>query len=428
MEKSETAWSHRTMRGLLFSTLCLFFLAASMEAADPLYEIDLTVAGQGFDGKSCWVHARAGVIPAGTAENPAESPLAVMTLQRLQLSGSDVFYALNEQHSTDLGGTWSSPMEHRSFARKPFSWGGHEDLEITVCDFWPKWHAATGKLLGTGHTVVYQDNAVMKVRPRGTAYAVYDAARARWSPWQTLAMPDEPRFENAGAGCVQRVDLADGTVLLPIYYKVPGEAAHSVTVLRCAFDGSELSYLGHGSELTIPVKRGLYEPSLVRQDGRFYLTMRNDDHGYVSVSDDGQAFSEPVRWCFDDGSDLGSYNTQQHWLAHREALFLVYTRRGAENDHIPRHRAPLFIARIDPEKLQVIRASEQVLVPERGARLGNFGVTEVNPDETWVTVTEWMQGLAPNPSDPAPLVARGADNRIWVAKLKWKTPNNDPAR
>src|SRR5690606_2787745 len=97
MEKSETAWSHRTMRGLLFSTLCLFFLAASMEAADPLYEIDLTVAGQGFDGKSCWVHARAGVIPAGTAENPAESPLAVMTLQRLQLSGSDVFYALNEQ-------------------------------------------------------------------------------------------------------------------------------------------------------------------------------------------------------------------------------------------------------------------------------------------------------------------------------------------
>lgn len=415
------------MRGILCSLVLFISFFASLQADDPLYEIDLTVAGQGFDGKSCWVHARAGVIPAGTAENPAGSPLAVMTLQRLQLSGSDVFNALNEQRSTDLGGTWSSPIEHLSFARQPFTWDGHDDLEITVCDFWPKWHATTGKLLGTGHTVVYQNNAVMNVRPRGTAYAVYDATRAKWSSWQILAMPDEARFENAGAGCVQRVDLKDGTILLPIYYKVPGDQAYSVTVLRCGFDGSELRYLGHGSELTIPVKRGLYEPSLVRQDGRFYLTMRNDDHGYVSVSEDGQEFSEPVRWSFDDGSDLGNYNTQQHWVAHREALLLVYTRRGADNDHIPRHRAPLFIARVDPEKLQVIRASEQVLVPDRGARLGNFGVTEVSPQETWVTVTEWMQGLAPNPSDPAPLVARGADNRIWMAKVKWKTPHRDPA-
>lgn len=39
--------------------------------------------------------------------------------------------------------------------------------------------------------------------------------------------------------------------------------------------------------------------------------------------------------------------------------------------------------------------------------------------ETWVTVTEWMQGPAPHSHDPAPLVARGADNRVWVAKLKW---------
>jgi hypothetical protein len=85
-----------------------------------------------------------------------------------------------------------------------------------------------------------------------------------------------------------------------------------------------------------------------------------------------------------------------------------------------RHRAPLFIARVDPEKLHIVRESEQVLVPEYGARLGNFGVTEVSPEETWVTATEWMQAPAPNHHDPAPLVARGADNRVWVAKLKWK--------
>ena len=30
-------------------------------------------------------------------------------------------------------------------------------------------------------------------------------------------------------------------------------------------------------------------------------------------------------------------------------------------------------------------------MPQRGAKLGNFGVTEVNENETWVTDAEWMQ-------------------------------------
>ncbi len=409
---------------LFLLTLVAFTLTVDqVRGADPLYEIELTEATRGFDGKMCWVHARAGAIPPNLPVNPSDEPLVVMTLQKLQISGSDVFFALNEMRSADLGKTWTAPREHATFARKPFSWEGHKNLEITVCDFWPKWHASSGKLLGIGHTAVYQDNVVMKVRPRGTAYSVYDPAKSSWSPWQTLVMPDDPKFENAGAGCVQRFDLEDGTVLLPIYFKAHGTEAYSVTVVRCSFDGSELRYLDHGSELTVPVKRGLYEPSLTRWGGRFFLTMRNDDHGYISVSEDGLNFDEPRKWLFDDGQDLGNYNTQQHWVTHHEALYLVYTRRGANNDHVFRHRAPLFIARVDPETRRVIRASEQILVPEMGARLGNFGVTEVSPGESWVTVTEWMQGPAPNSYDPAPLVARGADNRVWVAKVKWKTLN-----
>ncbi len=414
------------LMNLRFSIVALVALtvtAHQTRGADPLYKIELTEATRGFDGKMCWVHARAGVIPPNLPVNPSGDPLVVMTLQKLQLSGSDIFFALNEMRSADLGKTWTTPREHSSFARKPFSWNEHADLEITVCDFWPKWHAASGKILGIGHTAVYQNNVVMKVRPRSTAYSVYDPGMASWSPWQTMAMPEVPRFENAGAGCVQRFDLEDGTILLPINFKSLEEEAYSVTVLRCSFDGSELRYLEHGSELTVPVKRGLYEPSLTRWGGRYYLTMRNDDHGYVSVSDDGLRFDEPRKWLFDDGQDLGNYNTQQHWVKHSDALHLVYTRRGANNDHVFRHRAPLFIARVDPETRRVIRESEQVLVPEYGARLGNFGVTEVSPLETWVTVTEWMQGPAPHAHDPAPLVARGADNRVWVAKVKWVSPN-----
>lgn len=398
-------------------------VAAKTPEREPLYEIERSVASGGFEGKMCWVHARAGAVPPGTTANPGENPLVVMSLQRLQLSGSDVFFGLNGMRTADLGATWSPPDPFPSFARRPFSWRDLEGLQITVSDFWPKWHAASGKLLGTGHTVVYEGNAVRKVRPRETAWAVYDPGSHSWSPWKTVSLPDEPRFAAAGAGSAQRVDLENGEILLPISFRPIDGKRNSVTILRCTFDGESLQYREHGSELTVPVKRGLYEPSLAHWKGRYYLTTRNDDHGYIARSDDGLHYSEPKRWTFDDGTDLGNYNTQQHWVVHSDALFLVYTRRGADNDHVFRHRAPLFIARVDPEKLHVIRASEEVLVPEYGARLGNFGVTEVDEGETWITAAEWMQGPAPHHHDPQPLVERGADNRIWVAKLKWSKPN-----
>ena len=405
-------------------------ILSPLAKADLLYDIDLTVARQGFDGKICWVHARAGAIPPRAPGNPASSPLVVMTFQKLDLTGSDVFFALNTIRTSDGGKTWTDPLEHESFARVPFSWKDSEDLEITVCDFWPRWHAQSGKLIGIGHTVVYEDNRVKLPRPRGAAYAVYDSDKQSWSDWQTINLPKFPRFENAGAGCTQRYDLPNGDLLIPFYFKEPEEYQYSTTVMRARFEDGKIHYVEHGSELTVPVKRGLYEPSLAMLGNRFYLTLRNDDHGYICVSDDGLTYSEPKKWTFDDGADLGSYNTQQHWVSHSDALFLVYTRRGANNDHVARHRAPLFIARIDPDKLHVMRASEQVLVPEYGARLGNFGVTEVSEKESWVTVTEWMQIPSTYEGrrerlkrDMAILSQRGADNRIWVAKIRWNKSN-----
>ncbi len=398
------------------------------------FTIERTVAHSGFDGRTCWVHARAGAIPAGQPGNDSQDPVVVMTMQQLLLSGSDVFYELNETRSSDLGQSWTEPVPHESFARQIVG-SDSEKLptgasiapqllqagdETTVCDFTPQWHAASQRLLGLGHTVWYRDNRVMHVRPRGIAYAVYDAPAKQWAAWNTVDLPAEPKFQCAGSGSVQRVDLPGGDVLIPIYYKEPTQTQYSVTVCRCRFDGRTLDYVEHGNELTVPIKRGLYEPSLTRFHGRYYLTMRNDDHGYVSVSDDGLHFGPQRRWTFDDGSDLGNYNTQQHWVTPSDGLYLVYTRRGANNDHVFRHRAPLFIARVDPDKLHVIRETEQIVVPERGARLGNFGVVEVSPNETWVTVTEWMQ--------PAGVEKYGSDNGVFVAKLKWNRPNQAVAQ
>jgi len=143
--------------------------------------------------------------------------------------------------------------------------------------------------------------------------------------------------------------------------------------------------------------------------------MRNDLAAYVSVSADGLHFSEPRKWTFDDGADLGSYNTQAHWVTHGDGLFLTYTRRGADNDNVARHRAPLFIAQIDPVQLVVVRATEKILAPNKGAQLGNFAVVDVNERETWVTTSEGMA--------PAVQTKFGANGRVYAARLIWEKPN-----
>ena len=206
---------------------------------------------------------------------------------------------------------------------------------------------------------------------------------------------------------------------MPVYFKAKGDKFYRVTVLRCSFDGTTLSYKEQGNELELESGRGVYEPSLTRCGDSFYLTLRNDTAGYVATSTDGLHFSPIQPWLWDDGSELGTYNTQAHWVTHGERLFLVYTRSGAHNDHVFRNRAPLFMAEVDRKTLRVKRATEVVLVPEHGARLGNFGVCEVSENETWVTVTEWMQTWSPNivlkPGNPL-----GANNRIYLSRILWQ--------
>jgi hypothetical protein len=338
-----------------------------------------------------------------------------MTMNTMHLEGSDVFKGVYGLRTDDLGRTWTEPREIENLAPRFETLDGQK-RPVAVSDFWPAWHAATKTLLGTGHTVVYTpDWKVRRPRPRHTSYSVYDAAQDRWAPWCKLAMPDGPKFHDAGAGCTQRYDLADGTILLPLYFVPPGKNSR-VTVARCGFDGQTLRYQEHGSELAIDdATRGLHEPSLARFGGEFFLTIRNDRRGFVTRGRDGLHF-EPIQpWLFDDGSELGNYNTQQHWVTHSDGLFLVYTRRGAYNDHVFRHRAPLFMAQVDTERLRVIRETERILVPERGARLGNFGVTAVSEEETWVTVAEWMQ--------PRGVERHGSDGSVFVARIHWARPN-----
>ncbi len=386
------------------------FSRADEEA--PGYRLQLDTIHRGYDGQTCWVHARAGTIPG-------ETPAVVLTMQRLQVTGSDLFHPLNDMRTDDLGRTWQGPVEQAETLGRTTEPDG---TILGVCDFWPKYHRASGKLLGIGHTVRYRNNKVVPNRQRETAWSVYDPEARTWSRWQALVMPAEEKYFNCGAGCVQRLDRPNGDILLPVHYRAATEPRYTTAVLRCRFDGQSLTLVEPGSEHTVEIGRGLYEPSLTRFRDRYYLTLRNDSTGYVAASDDGLHFSPAQPWCWDDGTNLGNYNTQQHWVTHSNGLFLVYTRRGANNDHVFRHRAPLFMAQVDPVTLRIRRDTERIVVPERGARLGNFGVTIVSPEETWVTVTEWMQKAGPDVIIP-PHNPHGADNSVYVSRILWAEPN-----
>src|SRR4051812_43567633 len=119
--------------------LALLLWSVPALAADPPadYRIQLDVLSKGYDGKTCWVHPRAGTIPGKT-------PTVVLTMQKLLLTGSDVFFALNELRSDDLGKTWTGPTEHGQTLGRRTEPNG---LVVAVCDFTPKWHAKSGKLL-----------------------------------------------------------------------------------------------------------------------------------------------------------------------------------------------------------------------------------------------------------------------------------------
>ncbi|MEX0977359.1 MAG: sialidase family protein, partial [Pirellulales bacterium] len=368
------------------------------------------------DGKFLWFHPRVAAIPAADATGP---PSVLLTMQK-HLHTSDYYSGLNVMRTADLGKTWTPPD-----ARAELDWvpepGG---VNVAVCDVTPGWHPQSKKLIAVGAQVRYSAaGEQLEDRPRSnqTAYAVFEPKSGEWSRWRRLEMPPDEKFNFAYSACAQFLVEPDGTLLLPFYFGPNAKRPFSVTVVRCSFDGTQLKYLEHGDEISLDVVRGLVEPSLVKFQDRYYLTIRNDLKGYVTVGDDPLHYRPIKAWTFDDGAELGSYNTQQHWLAHGDALFLAYTRKGANNDHVFRHRAPLFIAQVDPRRLHVLRATERVLIPERGATLGNFGAAAIDARESWVADAEGIF------SDDAR--RRGATGAVYLARVIWpSTPGDRQAR
>ena len=416
--------------------LAIAATAMSSVAAKSLdYDIQLETILNPAEGGG-WFQPRPAVIPGFTEQG---RPAVVMVA--MQVLGSDYFTGLSSMRSLDLGKTWSTSSRAAGLAWRDVD-DGTPVVHIGVCDFQLGWHAPSRRVLGIGHTVRYTEKGFAGYGyRRNVAYAVYDANDDTWSPWRELEFPggvsagnaelatvlarqdsqknsDDPSppvplskrergdgrfFHNGAHG--QWIVEDDGSILLPIYAVAKGEPCnYRGNVVRCRFDGQTLRYVEEGREMTVPQKRGLYETSITKYQGRYYLTMRNDERGYVAMGEDGLNFGPVKPWTFDDGSELGSYNTQQKWVTHSKGLFLVYTRRGAGNDEVFRHRAPLFMAQVDPARLCVLRDTERIVVPKQGkAAFGNFDATNINENETWITV--------------------GGGGPAYCAQIVWAEPN-----
>ena len=388
-------------------------LALRTTAADapgPIAGIEKVTVLRGRDGRGpTWFHPRACVVPGGAGQPDT----VFMTLQTI--AGSDYFGPLHWMTSTDTGRTWTTPQVLPPLGRVPAAAGAEEG----VCDVVPEWHAQSGTVLAMGHNVFYKGPKFSPDQPaRRPVYAVW--RNGTWGPRRHLAWADPRGAQIYSNGCGQRLVLPNGDLLIALTYAATKTQPRAVTSVLCSFDGDTLAVKRVGSELTHAKGRGLLEPSLTAWGGRFYLTLRaEDERGYVCSSEDGLAWSPKQAWTWDDGEPLTLSTTQQHWLPHSDALWLVYTRKDASNVNVLRWRAPLWMAQVDPRTLRLIRATERVVLPlvgdgvkdpDRVAIMGNFHPLNVTPAESWVTVGEWQP-------------KNGIKGDLLLARIRWASPN-----
>ena len=379
-------------------------------------EIDLKKLSTNFDGTRSYIHTRGAIAPNG---------FGLFTTQPLRLSGSDVFYGMYMSFTYDGGETWSKLKPSKTIVRQDLG----EGKELAFTDATPLYHKKTGKIILIGHSVLYLNDEVFPdPRPRDMVYAVFNEEKMDFDEFIIADKPfgDDYEYFHWGNGSGQSYELPNGDVLVPVDYMNKTEAGDSwhscykTAVMRCSFDGKKLRVIEAGNSLTVDIIRGLGEPSVIENNGEYFLALRNDESGYVSKGNDGLHYEKPVELVFDDGKNVGNYCTQQHWIRGGGKLYLVYTRKGANNDYVFRHRAPLFIAEFDCKNMCLIRDTEKVLIPNRGARLGNFGCFSFDDGKTgFCFAAENMQANFPNISDWQQTAKYGSDGSIFIAKISF---------
>lgn len=392
--------------------ITLFLALGGLQAAEKLPSLvastEKEVLRRGRDGSGpTWFHPRACLVPG------ANGRLVFMTLQTI--SGSDYFGPVHWMTSADDGRTWTEPEPVPPLGRVKLSNGAEEG----VCDVVPEWHPQTKTVLAVGHNVFYSGPKFSSNQPpRWPMYAVW--RDGRWGPRRKLEWNDPRGAYIYSNNCGQRVVLPNGDILLAFTHCGDKAKPRSVSSILCGFDGEVLRVKQVGDEIPHDQGRGLLEPSLVKFGGKFLLTLRAEDgFGYVSASEDGLRWTPKQPWAWDDGEPLVMSTTQQHWLPHSQALWLVYTRKDTSNVNVIRWRSPLWMAEVDTRTLRLRRGTERIVLPlmgdgvnapDRVAIMGNFHPINISSAESWVTVGEWQP-------------KNGIKGDLLLARIRWSRPN-----
>jgi len=325
----------------------------------------------------------------------------------LLLSGSDVGVGSYVRKSTDGGKTFGEAVPFHGIEKEE---NGVRTKMGGGYLFYNKHH---DKWLMFGKSISYENDKhpvlINGIAPGDPHLSFFNPETMQREP---ILTPIPFPFEYVTADPFsQPFEFDNGDMMLTFYYTAESHKQARVVSIRFALEGDHLVIVKVGEPIIVGKehRRGVYEPSMTYLDGKYYIALRTDEIGMFAVSDDGYHFDTPRPYVWDDGSVLENYNTMQRWVRHPDGLFLVYNRKGAHNDHVFRHRAPLFMTRFDEDRQCLIRDEEIVVVPELGARLGNFYVTDVSDKEAWITVGEWMQ--------PVGCEKYGSDNSIWRTKI-----------
>jgi len=365
----------------------------------PEFRFERVKLMSGFDGNECKVCPR--LIETGHG--------MFLSYTMLLLSGIDVFNDTWFVKSLDNGETFGAPEKLKRLETRA---DGIRTIFAAGTEYYSVYHK-TWFTFGSWISYANDNRAILaqgiEMDISQAGFVLRDVETGHYaSEVKPLPMPFA-YISIAPHG--QVLEYENGDLLLTFHVVQEDDTETKVLSVRYRYENGTLSIVRAGQLLALPEEERLVEPSAATLKGRYYLTLRTDAQGYLSVSEDGFTYAKPIPWRWDDGSVLENYNTMQRWIRHGEHLYLAYTRRGANNDHVFRHRAPIFMARFDEERLCLVRASEVILVPELGARLGNFYVTERSEKEFWLSTAEWMQ--------PAGCEKYGSDNAIWIAKIRF---------
>jgi len=256
-----------------------------------------------------------------------------------------------------------------------------------------KYHKKSGNWLGIGHLLRQKDKRLSDhAEHLAITYSVYNSSTKTFSEWKSFQIKVEGN-EKPSVAYGQRVDLENGDILVPFRVLRDYIGKNSLGwcgAAHCKFDGNELKLSRISNLFTNQVPRGLSEPSMAFYNNKYYMTLRaQDGFSHITTSSDGMVWDEPQPWKWDDGTSIAMNQTMTKFIAHSEALYLVYCRITPDNINVMRNRAPLFIALVDSERKCLVQDSEQIIFPNRGLPIGNFSIRNVSPLESWVTVSEW---------------------------------------